>query len=115
MFTTRTKVSMAKAVLTKNSPFYIQFYISNACNFKCKMCNIVEANMDTKPFDSDKIEKMAENLKKIGAGVILLTGGEPFLRKDIDHIVKALKSRGMDVRLQTNGFKTDRKNILECV
>jgi len=29
--------------------------------------------------------------------------------------VKAFKSRGMDVRLQTNGFKTDRKKILECV
>lgn len=115
MFTTRTKMSMAKAILTKNSPFYIQFYVSKLCNFNCKMCNIVEANSDTVPFDSDKIEKIAENLKKIGAGVILLTGGEPFLRKDVDLIVKALKSRGMDVRLQSNGFKTDRKKILECV
>jgi len=115
MFTTQTKISMAKAVVTKNSPFYIQFYVSKLCNFKCKMCNIVEANSDTEPFSQDKIDAIAENLKKIGAGVILLTGGEPFLRQDIDLIVKALKSRGMDVRLQTNGYKTDRNKLLKCV
>jgi MoaA/NifB/PqqE/SkfB family radical SAM enzyme len=115
MFTLKTKISMAKAILTKKSPFYIQFYISKNCNFKCKMCNIVEANADTDPFHAEKIEKIAENLGKIGAGVILLTGGEPFLRTDIDMIVKAFKSRGMDVRLQTNGFKTNREKILQCV
>jgi MoaA/NifB/PqqE/SkfB family radical SAM enzyme len=79
------------------------------------MCNIVEANQDVDPFHFDKIEKIAENLKKIGVGVVLLTGGEPFLRKDIDMIVKAFKSRGMDVRLQTNGYKTDREKIKKCV
>jgi MoaA/NifB/PqqE/SkfB family radical SAM enzyme len=114
MFTMHTKKSMAKAILTKNSPFYIQFYISKFCNFKCKMCNIVEANSDVEPFDQSKIEKIADNLKKIGVGVVLLTGGEPFLRRDIDMIVKAFKSRGMDVRLQTNGFQTDRNKIIDC-
>jgi MoaA/NifB/PqqE/SkfB family radical SAM enzyme len=79
------------------------------------MCNIVEANSDIDPFHNDKIERIAANLKKIGTGVTLLTGGEPFMHKDIDLVVKAFKSRGMDVRLQTNGFKTNRKKILECV
>jgi MoaA/NifB/PqqE/SkfB family radical SAM enzyme len=65
MFSLRTKLSMLKAILTKNSPFYIQFYISKFCHQKCKMCNIVEANSDLKPFDHDKIEKIAENLRKI--------------------------------------------------
>lgn len=106
---------MAKAVLTKNSPFYIQFYISKYCNQKCKMCNIVEANSDLAPFANDKIEKIADNLVKIGAGVILLTGGEPFLRPDIDEIVKIFKKKSLDVRLQTAGSIDRREKIAECV
>jgi MoaA/NifB/PqqE/SkfB family radical SAM enzyme len=115
MFTFRTKLSMVKALLTKNSPFYIQFYVSKYCHQNCKMCNIVEANSDTIPFPSDKIEKIADNLVKIGAGVVLLTGGEPFMRPDIDEIVRIFKLRGLDVRLQTAGLITRKNKISKCV
>ena len=40
-----------------------------------------------------QINKLAENLKKIGVTVVLLIGGEPFVRKDIHQIVKAFTSR----------------------
>jgi len=106
---------MAKAVLTKDSPFYIQFYISKYCHQKCKMCNIVEANADLKPFGGEKIEAIADNLKKIGVGVVLLTGGEPFMRPDIDKIVKIFKERGLDVRMQTAGLITRKDLIKKCV
>lgn len=115
MFTFKTKVSMAKAILTKNSPFYIQFYISKYCHQKCKMCNIVEANADLKPFSGEMIEKIADNLVRIGAGVVLLTGGEPFMRSDIDEIVKIFKSKGLDVRMQTAGLIAKKDKIKECV
>lgn len=115
MFTLKTKLAMAKAVLTKRSPFYIQFYISKNCHLKCKMCNIVEANSDLQPFDKNKIEKIADNLVKIGAGVVLLTGGEPFLRPDIDEIVRIFKSKNLDVRMQTAGLFEKKDKIENCV
>lgn len=115
MFTLQTKKSMMKALLTKNAPFYIQFYVSKHCHLKCKMCNIVEANSDVKPFDSNKIEKIADNLVSIGAGVVLLTGGEPFIRHDIDRIVNVFKQKKLDVRLQTAGLVKKKGNIAKCV
>lgn len=115
MFTFKTKVSMLKALVTKKSPFYVQFYVSKHCHLKCKMCNIVEANSDVEPFDIKYIDAIADNLVKIGAGVVLLTGGEPFLRKDIEHIVKVLKSRKLDVRLQTAGLMAKKETIATCV
>ncbi len=115
MFSLQTKFSMAKALLTKKSPFYIQFYISKFCHQKCKMCNIVEANQDLEPFDPEKIEKIAQNLVKIGAGVVLLTGGEPFLRPDIDEIVRIFKKYHLDVRMQTAGLYHRRDKIAKCV
>lgn len=115
MFTFNTKVAMAKGVLTKNSPFYVQFYISKYCHLRCKMCNIVNANADLVPFEYDKIELIADNLVKIGAGVVLLTGGEPFLRKDIDEIVRIFKSRKLDVRMQTAGLEGQNDVMRKCV
>ena len=115
MFSWQTKKSMLKALLTKDSPFYVQFYVSKYCHLSCRMCNIVEANRDVKPFSPDKIERIADNLVKIGAGVVLLTGGEPFLRPDIDEIVRVFKSRRLDVRMQTAGLYEKRDKIAKCV
>ena len=114
MFTWQTKKSMLKAILTRNSPFYIQFYVSKFCHLKCKMCNIVEATADLPPFGSDKIEMIADNLVNIGAGVVLLTGGEPFLRPDIDEIVRVFTQRKLDVRLQTAGLGKRKEAISKC-
>lgn len=112
MFSLSTKISMARAILTKKSPFYIQFYISNACHLRCKMCNIVQANSNLPMMNPDHIETMAKNLKKIGAGVVLLTGGEPLLNNNIPQIVKSFKQQGLDVRMQTSGLIT-KKELLE--
>jgi MoaA/NifB/PqqE/SkfB family radical SAM enzyme len=114
MFTFKTKLSMAKAVLTKDSPFYVQFYVSKYCNLNCKMCNIVEANSDLEPFGSEEIGRIADNLVKIGVGVVLLTGGEPFLRNDIDEIVRIFKSKKLDVRLQTAGLIAKKDKMAKC-
>ena len=38
---------------------------------------------------------MARNLKKIGIGVICLTGGEPFMRDDLPEIIRELSSQGL--------------------
>lgn len=79
------------------------------------MCNIVEANAEIKPFNTADIERIADNLVKIGAGVVLLTGGEPFLRKDIDEIVRVFKLKKLDVRMQTAGLYSKRDKIAKCV
>ena len=114
MFNLRTNLSILKGVITKNSPFYIQFFITNKCFLNCRMCNIVSANKSLNVVSLEQINKIAINLRKIGAGVVLLTGGEPFLRNDIVEIVKVLKKNGLTTRLQTAGFIEKFDNMLEC-
>jgi len=70
------------------------------------MCNIVKANESLAPLGKEKIEAIAGNLRAIGCGVILLTGGEPFMRQDIAEIVKSFKTYGLDLRLQTAGLSS---------
>ena len=78
------------------------------------MCNIVSANRNLEIVDLDKIEKIARNLRAIGAGVVLLTGGEPFIRDDIVEIVRIFRKYGLTPRLQTAGLISKFDNMLEC-
>lgn len=64
--------------------------------------------------DIDQIRMVAKNLKKIGAGIVLLTGGEPFLRRDLPEIVEAFHANGLNVRLQTAGTKAASEEMLRA-
>src|ERR1051325_6677765 len=58
MFTLKTKLNMLRGVITRNRPFYIQYYILSRCNLNCRQCNIVEGNSDLKDADLPEIEKI---------------------------------------------------------
>ena len=104
MFSKLSRKSLAKALTTKNQPIYVQFYITARCNLTCQQCNIIYANADTRECTISEIEKIADNLAELGVAIVLLTGGEPFIRRDIPEIIKAFESRGIHVRMQTNGL-----------
>ena len=104
MFSKLSRVSLAKAVLTKDQPIYVQFYITARCNLTCQQCNIIYANSDMRECTISEIEKIADNLAEMGVAIVLLTGGEPFIRKDLPEIIYAFESRGVHVRMQTNGL-----------
>lgn len=80
----------------------------------CRQCNIVETNSKVDEMTIDQIRATAKNLKKIGAGIVLLTGGEPFLRRDLPEIVEAFTRVGLNVRLQTAGTKTATREMLKA-
>jgi len=109
MFSSLSKKSLAQALLFKNIPIYVQFYITARCNITCQQCNIIYSNSDLPECTIYEIEKIAENLASIGVAIVLLTGGEPFVRKDLPDIVNAFESRGIHVRMQTNGLATEKQ------
>lgn len=95
---------LALSALTKDYPAYVQFYVTARCNLTCEQCNIIYANADQEECSTEQAYKIAENLAAIGTSVVLLTGGEPFVRKDIVKIAKAMMDNGIHPRLQTNGL-----------
>ena len=107
MFSYKSKLSLAKATFFQNTPVYVQFYITARCNLTCEQCNIIYANSDVRECSLDEIERIADNFVDMGVAIVLLTGGEPFARKDLPEIIYAFESRGIHVRMQTNGFATE--------
>ncbi len=95
---------LASSVLTHQTPLYVQYYVTARCNLKCEQCNIIFANADQEECTTEQAERIAENLAAIGTSIVLLTGGEPFIRTDIVDIAAAFVRNGVHPRLQTNGF-----------
>ena len=114
MFSNLSKTTLAKAALFQNAPVYVQFYVTARCNLTCEQCNIIYTNSDVRECTIDEVERIADNFAKMGVAIVLLTGGEPFARKDLAQIIYAFESRGVHVRMQTNGF-ADEERIIEAI
>ncbi|MDA9819189.1 radical SAM protein [Methylophilaceae bacterium] len=104
-------MTLAKAALFQDAPVYVQFYITARCNLTCEQCNIIYANSDVRECTLDEIKKIADNFAKMGVAIVLLTGGEPFARKDLPEIIYAFESRGVHVRMQTNGYASEEQIV----
>lgn len=113
-FRNQTKLRIARNLALKSSPLYVQYYITARCNFRCKQCNIIYAQGDCPEMNIHQIRKAAENLAAIGVSIVLLIGGEPFVRKDLPEIIKAFNDHDIHVRMQTNGYAS-KKKLQACV
>jgi MoaA/NifB/PqqE/SkfB family radical SAM enzyme len=113
-FNLEQKFNFAKSFIGKKTPLYVQFYITSRCNLACEQCNIIYSDAKHQEMNISQINKVADNLKKIGVNIVLLIGGEPFVRKDIDQIVKAFTNKNIHVRMQTNGIATEQQ-LINCV
>ena len=101
-------------------PVYLVYFITDACNAKCKHCLLADGahpGWEEPSMAYRKQELSLEELDKItaqhGQGSLMFllpTGGEPFLRKDIGEIVKIFhKNTGVrNVGIPTNGSTTAR-------
>ena len=109
MFPRSSRLTLARAALFKNAPVYVQYYITARCNLTCQQCNVIYANSDVRECTLDEIQRMADNFQRLGVAMVLLTGGEPFVRQDLPAIIHAFESRGIHVRMQTNGLASDER------
>ncbi len=89
------------------------FEITRRCNFDCKMC-YVHTHDTSKDIEltADEWLKIAADAKKEGLLFLLLTGGEPLIRKDFPYLYSKLSEMGFVIDINTNGSLID-DDILE--
>jgi MoaA/NifB/PqqE/SkfB family radical SAM enzyme len=78
--------------------------ITYRCNAHCQMCNIWR--YPTKP-DEDIQPVYLESLPE-GLRFANITGGEPFVRDDVEEFLKVLKKKTKRIVISTNGYCTDK-------
>ena len=77
--------------------------VTYRCNARCTMCNRYKA--PSRPEDEISIETIRKLPKMYFTNI---TGGEPFIRKDLKEIVRELYKKSDRIVISTNGFFTDR-------
>ncbi len=73
------------------------------CNFRCPFCynkNLVFGESET--INQEEIFSFLEKRKGLLEGVVI-SGGEPFLQKDLVDFIKKVKSFGYLIKIDTNG------------
>jgi len=85
-------------------PKEICIILTYRCNAKCNMCDVW--HYPTKVGD----EITVEDIGKLPSGLrfINITGGEPFIRRDIEEIIKVIRPKTQRIVISNNGFFTER-------
>ena len=76
---------------------------TNDCNFRCPFCynkNLVFGNAESIP--EKEIISFLEKRKGLIEGIVI-SGGEPFLQKDLIDFIKRVKNIGYLIKIDTNG------------
>jgi MoaA/NifB/PqqE/SkfB family radical SAM enzyme len=103
-------ISLAGKYLENSAPMALIFFVTKRCNAKCSFCFYWKSlnQPDSKELTLEEIEKIAGHLGTLAYA--RLSGGEPFIRKDVFEIVEIFASRchPQYIGVPTNGYYTDR-------
>lgn len=83
--------------------------ITYRCNEKCRHCYLDrgdEVHQDGE-LELDEYRRLVGELRELGAMSVLITGGEPTVRKDFLDICKLVSSSGMLLNVYTNALSLD--------
>ena len=102
--------------LLSSGPNYLIFFITGRCNLRCAHCfylDEIESADKKRELTLEEIKKIARNIDNLYH--ITITGGEPFLRKDINEVVQYFYqySHTRSLTVTTNG--TYPKRVAEKV
>jgi heme d1 biosynthesis radical SAM protein NirJ len=78
------------------------------CNLACQHCYSISADVDFPgELSTAEVHRTMEDLRSFGVPVLILSGGEPLLRRDFFDIAHRAKALGFYVGLSTNGTLID--------
>lgn len=98
--------------------FVVDFQVTGICNMVCNFCDGAPKYM--KGASLENVQGSIRKLADIGLETLVISGGEPLIRKDIFDIIKYGYEQGLEVYLSTNGILLPKiypriKDYLKCL
>jgi MoaA/NifB/PqqE/SkfB family radical SAM enzyme len=92
------------------APYAVTFYVTHKCNLACSYCTQKEPDVFSEELGTADTIRLLRRIRKESDSIVI-TGGEPTLRSDIEEVVAAarLDCKFRSVLLITNGTLLDRK------
>jgi radical SAM protein with 4Fe4S-binding SPASM domain len=98
-------------------PHLISWNLTKKCNLRCPHCYMEAGRAAENELTTRECLGLLDEMKGLGTEMVILTGGEPLLRKDIYDIAQTASSYGFWVVMGTNGVLiTDAvaQKMVEC-
>ncbi len=93
----------------KYKPSLISWNLTKKCNLRCPHCYMSAGRKAERELTTDECLRLLDEMGALGTEMLILTGGEPLLRRDIFAIAERASGKGIWVVMGTNGvLVTDR-------
>ncbi len=100
--------SASNAVREKFVPLVISWNVTANCNLKCVHCYINAGEKETiNELSTDAAKMLIHQIAEVSKPLLILSGGEPLLRKDIFELVRYGTDRGLKMAMGSNGVLLD--------
>lgn len=90
-----------------NIPNEVMLEVEPRCNLRCEFCfntlSFAKNGRNIKALSGSYWKKVIDGIAASGIKIVRFTGGEPLLRRDLFALMWHAKSKGLEVRLNTNG------------
>ncbi|MCX9014995.1 MAG: 12,18-didecarboxysiroheme deacetylase [Candidatus Methanoperedens sp.] len=95
---------------SKDKKPVVVWNMGRRCNLRCVHCYAQSRDIEYKDeLTTEQGKALIDDLAQFGAPVILFSGGEPIMRKDLPELAMYAKSKGMRAVISTNGTLIDEK------
>ena len=90
-------------VYQPQTPFHMVWLATNACNARCVHCSSDALRCRPAELTTEEARKMLSDLREMGVLDLVVSGGEPLLRKDLFELIAYATQIGLRVGLGSNG------------
>ena len=85
------------------SPFAATLKLTTRCTLKCRHCPWLDS--ETEDLPTQQWKEIIDKTYSLGARHLVMEGGEPTLRDDLNELIKHGQKKGMNVTLATNATR----------
>ena len=94
--------SIGSALVDTGHPYMAHIVPMRRCNLACTYCNEFDDVSDPVPID--EMQRRIDQLGRLGTSVITISGGEPLLHPELDHVIARIRKTGAIAGMITNGY-----------
>lgn len=90
--------------VSRNHITYLNIELTSKCALQCAHCS-TSSTFDSNDYvDPDRVLRLLDEAKELGAKCLSISGGEPLLYSNLHDIIEYAKSINYDIRLYTSGI-----------
>ena len=100
--------SPAASTSEKFVPLVMSWNVTRRCNLKCSHCYINATNQELRnELTTEESKSLIDQISEVSRPLLILSGGEPLLRKDILELIRYGTAKGLRMGLGSNGSLID--------